>query len=96
MGVLTECPLLVYHGVMDTTTGTRTVAQIVKEANRSEVHRRTGISLPGVSRILSGDRNARVVNLKAIALVLGVTMDDLHNHLATLAAKRAKRRNQAA
>lgn len=75
------------------------IGEIVKKANRSEIHRRTGISLSGVSRILSGKRNGKSANLKAIALQLGVSMDDLYTYATELRRKRSrstKRRSQSA
>lgn len=71
----------------------KAVAQIVAEANRSEIHRNTGISLSGVSRILSGRRNAKSGNLGAIAVQLGISMDDLHAYL-TYVKKVLRTRNK--
>lgn len=62
------------------------IAAIIRDANRSEVARRTGISLSGVSRILSGHRAASSRKLNTIALALGMTMDELHGHLTGLQA----------
>lgn len=67
----------------------------VDNANRSEVSRRTGISLSGISRILSGQRNPRSGNLLAIAQVLGLKMDDLYSWLKFIKAKNRKRRGKA-
>lgn len=78
------------------------IAQLVLEANRSEVARQTHISLSGVSRILSGHRAASSRKLSIIALCLGLTMDELHNHLVGLQVKvlrssrRKSRRSNAA
>lgn len=69
---------------------------IVRSANRSEIHRATGISLSGVSRILSGRRRAKADNLSLIADQLGVTMDDLYTHLRELRNKVLGKRNRSA
>lgn len=69
------------------------VKLVVENANRSEVHRSTGISLSGVSRILSGRRNASSTNLGLIATALGVSMDDLHRYL-TFLKKSLRTRNR--
>ncbi len=57
------------------------VAQTVANANRSEIARQTGISLSGVSRILSGKRTASANNLAVVAAKLGVPMGDLYIYL---------------
>lgn len=67
------------------------VKQVVDKANRSEVHRRTGISLSGVSRILNGKRNAKSDNLSKIAEALNLKMDDLHAWLTYIKMKRKRR-----
>lgn len=68
------------------------VKRVVDAANRSAIARETGISLSGVSRILSGRRVARSKNLAAIAVQLGVSMDDLYIHLTSLRRKFLRRR----
>lgn len=70
------------------------IAKVVDEANFSEVHRQTGISLSGVSRILRGHRAASSRKLSIIALCLGLTMDELHNHLVELQVKVARSRTR--
>jgi transcriptional regulator with XRE-family HTH domain len=75
---------------------TNTVAKAVKKANRSAVARQTGISLSGVSRILSGDRAASARNLATIAIKLGVSMADLYAHLTRLQRRRSRRRQSVA
>ena len=67
------------------------IKQVVDGANRSEIARKTGISLSGVSRILSGVRVARTENLAAIASHLGVSMDELYVHLRSLRRKLNRR-----
>ena len=71
------------------------VKQVVDAANRSDISRKTGISLSGVSRILSGRRVARSQNLAAIALQLGVSMDELYVHLRGLAMAHASHRRRS-
>ncbi len=71
---------------------TEIVAQAVTSANRSDIARNTGISLSGVSRILSGKRAASANNLAAIATRLGVPMGDLHLHLSVLRKRKRKQR----
>lgn len=66
----------------------RTIRQAVKDANRSEIARRTKLSLSGVSRILSGRRNPRSENLAAIAAVMQISVDDLYAYLLTLQGRR--------
>lgn len=71
------------------------IDQIVDKANRSELHRQTGISLSGVSRILSGGRTPRTDNLEVIARQLGVPMDVLHSYLKSKReARQSRRRNR--
>lgn len=72
------------------------IDRIVKDANRSEIHRQTGISLSGVSRILSGGRNARTGNLSKVAAQLGVTMDELYAYLIRVRNRRVRRRRGVA
>lgn len=67
------------------------IERIVSEANRSEIHRRTGISLSGVSRILSANRTARSTNLHLVALQLGVPMDELYAYLQQKRTQRLRR-----
>jgi transcriptional regulator with XRE-family HTH domain len=62
----------------------KAVAKLVKDANRSEVARKTGIHLSHISRVLSGKRRASSQNLADIAIVLGCTMDELHMCLMKL------------
>lgn len=57
------------------------VAAIVKDANRSEIHRRTGITLSHVSRVLNRNRTASTRKLRAIALALGVGLEELYECL---------------
>lgn len=74
---------------------TREIAHIVRRANRSEVARRTDISLSGISRILSGDRAASSRNLARIAIHLGIPMGELYTHLNRLQRRKAHRRNRS-
>lgn len=67
------------------------VGDRIKNVNRSAMARDTGISLSGVSRILSGNRGASSKNLRIIAGYLEVTMDDLDFYLRKRRAKIAKR-----
>lgn len=60
------------------------LADTISRANRSDVSRQTGISLSGVSRILSGKRRASADLLKVLASYFGVPMDDLHAYLSAL------------
>ena len=73
---------------------TQTVKFAVDGANRSELARRTGLSLSGVSRILSAHRTARSSNLSDVALCLGVPMGELHTYLSGLRDQRLKRANR--
>lgn len=67
------------------------VAELVAGANRSAIHRATGISLSGVSRILSGSRVASSRNLLLIASEIGVSMDALYRYLTGLRLKENRR-----
>lgn len=68
------------------------LAHDISRANRSDVARHTGISLSGVSRILSGKRRASVDRLQALAAYFGVTIDELHAYLSVLRKKVEKLR----
>lgn len=59
----------------------RKLGAIVDGANRSEIHRNTGIHLSHVSKVLAGKRRPSSDNLRLIADELKVSMDDLHNYL---------------
>lgn len=72
------------------------VKEVVDKANRSEIARRTGMSLSGVSRILNGKRNPRSGNLYNIAQALGLNMDDLHAWLIYVKGDGRKRKVRAA
>lgn len=67
-------------------------AALVRDANRSEIHRLTGIHLSHVSRILSGKRTASSRNLAAISAVLGCTMDELHACLEQIRTRNNRRK----
>lgn len=68
----------------------------VKKANRSELHRLTGLSLSGVSRILSGDRAPSADSLKKLADHLGLEMGDLHFYLSRKRKARKRGGKEAA
>lgn len=72
------------------------IRKAIGKANRSEIHRRTGISLSGVSRILSGKRNASVRTLLAVAEELKVPALDLYRYLGHLARKGSGDRSRTA
>jgi transcriptional regulator with XRE-family HTH domain len=63
------------------------VKPVVDAANRSEIARRTGITLSHVSRVLSGKRVPSSNKLAEIAFCLNVSMNDLHIYLSTLRPK---------
>lgn len=67
------------------------VSEAIQKANRSEVHRVTGISLSHVSKILGGTRNPSLRKLEAIASALGVPVDDLLKYLRTVRRRRSRR-----
>lgn len=70
-------------------------ATTVRNANRSELARITGISLSGVSRILSGKRNPTSHNLAMIAEALNLEMGELYRYLR-ICKQRLRRKTQAA
>ena len=59
----------------------RKLGNIIDNANRSEISRVTGIHLSHVSKVLSGNRRPSSANLRKIADVLSVSMDDLFDYL---------------
>lgn len=59
----------------------RQVATIIQGANYSETARRTGIHLSHVSRVLNRKRTASTRTLQAIALALGVGLEELYSYL---------------
>lgn len=74
----------------------RKLGAIVDNANRSEIHRKTGIHLSHVSKVLSGKRRPSSDNLRKIADELGVSMDDLHNYLVWKRENAVERRRTTA
>lgn len=72
------------------TSSKQPIGVIVRNASRSGIGRKTGLSLSGVSRILSGGRNPRVDNLRAVASELGVSMDELYDYLQRLKPRRKR------
>ena len=70
--------------------------QLIDTANRSDIGRKTGMSLSGVSRILSGHRNPSAKALEAIAGYLRVGMNDLYAYLKLVQAGRKGGKRKAA
>lgn len=59
----------------------RQVEAIIQGANHSEVARRTGITLSHVNRVLNRKRTPSTRRLQAIALALGIGMEELYAYL---------------
>lgn len=76
---------------MDKDRSTQHIASIVKDANRTEIAKCTGLSLSGASRILSGDRLPKYRNLVAVARALGVDVAPLLQYLCKLNERRHAR-----
>lgn len=72
------------------------LTKLIAGVNRSEVHRTTGLSLSGVSRILSGGRVPRSPNLQAVALAVGVSMEELLDYITITRNKSARRKSRTA
>jgi len=58
--------------------------------NFSHIHRRSGYSLAHISKIFNGKRRPSLTAAREIALVMGITLDQLFKDLDRIGKKRRK------
>jgi transcriptional regulator with XRE-family HTH domain len=61
-----------------------TVAEVLKKTNYTQIARLSGTTPAYISLLFNGRRNGKTVTLKKVATALGMSLDDLHGHLASL------------
>lgn len=64
------------------------VAQALKGLSYSELARRSGTTPGYISLLFRGKRSARMTTMGKVAKALGVTVNDVYNHLERLARRR--------